>query len=69
MFRNLMNISGAATPAVVAAIHATVNGTVYFDNCTAFATAWVAGGAGELMQNSSPSAGAAGVGGLFTNVT
>jgi hypothetical protein len=68
-FRNLMNISSAATPAAVATIHASANGTVYFDQCSAFATAWVAGGAGELMQNSSPSAGASGVGGLFTNVT
>jgi hypothetical protein len=42
MFRNLLNISGAATPAVVAVVAADANGTVYFDQCSAQATKWAA---------------------------
>jgi hypothetical protein len=43
-FRNLLNISGAATPAVVATYDAAVNGTIYFVDCVAAATKWAAAG-------------------------
>jgi hypothetical protein len=41
-FRNLLNITGAATPAVVAVVAADANGTVYFVDSAAQATAWAA---------------------------
>lgn len=42
LFRNLLNISGAATPAVVAVVAADANGTVYFDQSSAQASNWAA---------------------------
>jgi len=42
LFRNLLNISGAATPAVVASVAADVNGTVIFDDCGMMGTKWAA---------------------------
>ncbi len=42
MFRNLLNISNADTPAVVAIAHATINGVIIFDRCSAMATKWAA---------------------------
>lgn len=42
LFRNLLNISSAATPAVVAVVASDANGTVYFQNCGAQASNWAA---------------------------
>lgn len=53
-FRNLLGISGAATPAVVATIASDVNGVLYFYNCAAMATNWSANT--TLVQNSSGAA-------------
>lgn len=41
----LMNISAAATPAVIAVVAADANGTLYIDNCSCFATDWAAASA------------------------
>lgn len=54
LFRNLLNISNAATPAVVMTIAADANGTVYLYNCAAQATNWSANT--TLVQNSSGAA-------------
>lgn len=43
-FRNLLNITGASIPAVVATYHASINGTIYFIDCVAAATKWAAAG-------------------------
>lgn len=42
MFRNLLNVSSAATPAVVTVVASDANGTVYFFNCGAQASNWAA---------------------------
>lgn len=44
-FRNLINITGAQDPAVVAVVAADANGTVYFEDCVANATDWAAASA------------------------
>ena len=45
-FRNLINVSSAADPAVVCTYDsANVNGTIYFINCVMNATKWAAAGA------------------------
>ena len=41
-FYALLNISSAATPAVVASVASDVNGTVFFDGCSTSATKWAA---------------------------
>ncbi|MFI5324493.1 MAG: hypothetical protein ACHQ6U_13490, partial [Thermodesulfobacteriota bacterium] len=42
LFRNLLNISSAQTPAVVCTVNGSVNGTIIFDKCSMMATKWVA---------------------------
>jgi hypothetical protein len=66
LFRNLLNISSAATPAVVTVVAADANGTVYFDQCGAQATAWAANSTRVQVTN-----GAAGVaaGGLAVAIS
>lgn len=44
-FRNLVNITGAAQPAVTASVAADVNGTVFFDQCSTMAAKWAAAAA------------------------
>lgn len=41
-FRNLLNISGASTPAVTCTVNAAVNGTIFFEECNTMATKWAA---------------------------
>lgn len=65
MFRNLLNVTGAATPTVVAVVAADANGTVYFDNCSAAATNWAADS--TRVQVTGPAANADG--GLFVAIT
>lgn len=54
LFRNLLNISAAATPAVVFTVAADVNGTIYLYDCAANASNWSANTV--LIQNSSGAA-------------
>ncbi len=63
-FRNLMNITGAVQPAVTASVNASVNGTVYFDQCSTAAAKWAAATA-EVKVTGPASNGFSG--GVFTN--
>jgi hypothetical protein len=54
-FSSLLNISSAATPAVVAVVASDANGTVYFSNCAAVATNWAANGTLVQVSNSAVS--------------
>ena len=41
-FRALMNATSSTQPSVTATVHAAVNGTIYFDNCSTVAAKWAA---------------------------
>ncbi len=64
-FRTLLNITGAATPAQVIAVANDVNGTVFFDECSAMASDWSTNTTGVVKTNCYVPNG--NTGGLFVN--